>query len=194
MKFFSFLLTLGLSIGLVPALWAQTPALGPVYPVIEIDLLSIVKRYAKEEALNASSRIHDNQTLLKRWAQEPAGQSLPEALKSSRHRFEVSREALNVLGETYSREWLFINARNPLHLQTAKAFMREKEHVRRVILVSGSVYETQKALGQRVWFDQGGSLIKKLKIEKLPAWVEMSAHGITVTQRPVKDFLKEAGS
>lgn len=194
MKIASFLLTICLSIGLVPTLSAQTPALGPVYPVIEIDLLSIMKRHAKEEILNTSSRIHDNETLLKRWAQEPAGQSLPEATESARHHFKVHREASDVLGEGYRREWLFINAHHPLHIQAAQAFMREKEHVRRVILVSGSVEKTQKALGTRVWFDQGGSLIKKLQIKKLPAWVELTAHGITVTQRPAKDFLKEAGS
>lgn len=177
----------------MPALCAPKEALGPVYPVIEIDLLSIMKRHAKEEALNASSRIHDNEVLLKRWAKEPAGQFLPEATESSRHHFKANQDAQKVLGE-YRREWLFINGYHPLHIQAAQAFLREKEPVRRVILVSGSVNETQKTLGTRVWFDQGGALIKKLQIEKLPAWVELSAHGITVTQKPAKDFLKESAS
>lgn len=184
---------MGLLIGSVSALCVPKEALGPVYPVIEIDLLSIMKRHATEETLNASSRIHDNEVLLKHWAKEPAGLYLPEATESTRHHFEVHPDAQKVLG-AYRREWLFINAYRPPQLKLAQAFLREKEPVRRVILVSGSVEESQKALGTRVWFDQGGSLIQKLQIKKLPAWVELSAHGITVTQRPVKDFLKEAGS
>ena len=42
----------------------------------------------------------------------------------------------------------------------------------------------------RVWFDQAGSLTKRLRIEALPAFVIMDATGISVTQASVNDFLK----
>ena len=69
--------------------------------------------------------------------------------------------------------------------------MKEKTDTRRVILVSGSVEQTQKALQKRVWFDQAGVLIQKLRIESLPAFVEMTSMGVTVTERPASLFLKE---
>ena len=190
----SFLLTLGLFIGSASALSAPTQALGPVYPVIEIDLLSIIKRHAEEEAQNTSSRIHDNQALLKRWASKPLGHALPEAIESRRLRFDTHPQALEVLGKDYRREWLFINADNPMHLKVAQAFLQPKEVTCRVILVAGSIENAQKVLKTRLWFDQGGTLVKRLKIHALPAHVEMNATGITVTERPAKDFLKEQES
>lgn len=58
----------------------------------------------------------------------------------------------------------------------------------------GLYRNAQKVLKTRLWFDQGGTLVKRLKIHALPAHVEMNATGITVTERPAKDFLKEQES
>ena len=75
-------------------------------------------------------------------------------------------------------------------MDLARAFYREKNGIRRVILVFGSVEKAQNVLKQRVWFDQAGSLIKRLRIEAIPAFVLMDATGVSVTQAPVDDFLK----
>lgn len=164
--------------------------MGPVYPVIEPDLLALIKQHAAEESANSTSRLNQQKDRLKQWAKEPLGQTLPEAAEIKRHRFESSPEAKSFLGENYRREWLFIDANRPQHLDLAQAFYQGKKGVRRVVLVSGSVDKAQKKLQQRVWFDQAGSLIKRLHIEALPAFVLMDATGITVTQAPVNDFLK----
>ena len=60
-------------------------------------------------------------------------------------------------------------------------------------MVSGSVERAQNMLKQRVWFDQAGTLIKRLRIEALPAFVQMDASGITVTQSPVSVLMKKKG-
>lgn len=190
MKKPSFLLTLCLFLCVLPASALEPPALGPVYPVIEPDLLALIKQHAAEESANTASRLNQQKESLKRWAKEPIGQSLPEAVDIKRYRFESSAEAKSFLGKDYQREWLFIDASRPQHLDLAQAFYKEKEGIRRVILVSGSVERTQNALKQRVWFDQAGTLIKRLRIEALPAFVKMDATGITVTQAPVSNFLK----
>ena len=111
-------------------------------------------------------------------------------MEIKRHRFESSLEAKSFLGENYRREWLFIDANRPQHLDLGQAFYQDKKDIRRVVLISGSVDKALKKLQQRVWFDQAGSLIKRLHIEALPAFVVMDATGITVTQAPVNDFLK----
>ena len=81
-----------------------------------------------------------------------------------------------------------------MHLKVAQAFLQPKEVTCRVILVAGSIENAQKVLKTRLWFDQGGTLVKRLKIHALPAHVEMNGTGITVTERPAKDFLKEQES
>ena len=190
MKIPSFLLALCLSLCTFPALSTEIVALGPVYPVIEPDLLALIKQHAAEESANSASRLNQQKDRLKQWAKEPFGQTLPEATEVKRHRFESSPEAKSFLGENYRREWLFIDASRAQHLDLARAFYKGKNGIRRVILVSGSVEKAQNRLKQRVWFDQAGSLIKRMHIEALPAFVVMDATGITVTQAPVNDFLK----
>lgn len=190
MKIPSFLLALCLSLCTFPALSTEIAALGPVYPVIEPDLLALIKQYAAEESANSASRLNQRKDQLKQWAKEPIGQTIPGATEIKRHRFDSSLEAKSFLDENYRREWLFIDASRAQHLDLARAFYREKNGIRRVILVSGSVEKAQNVLKQRVWFDQAGSLIKRLQIEALPAFVVMDATGVTVTQAPVNDFLK----
>lgn len=172
------------------ALALQPPALGPVYPVIEVNLLDLMKQHAAEESANTASRLNQSKSLLKNWAKEPKGKKLPEATEVKRHHFESSADAKSFLGEAYQREWLFIDTSRPQHLDLARTFYKEKKGIRRVILVSGSVERAQNVLKQRVWFDQAGTLLKRLRIEALPAFVKMNASGITVTQAPVSDFLK----
>lgn len=168
---------------------SNVPSLGPFYPVIEPDLLRLLKTHAKEEMSENTSRINLHKELLKSWSKNPQGQLLPEASKVTRHRFESKTEVQNVLKEDFRRDWLFIDAKHHNHIVLAKAFMKEKP-LGRVILVSGSINKTQKALNSRVWFDQGGTLIKRLKIEFLPAVVEITSTGITVTQAPSEKLLR----
>ena len=191
MKIPSFLLALCLSLCTSPALSTEIVALGPVYPVIEPNLLALIKQHAAEESANSASSLNQQKERLREWAKEPIGQVLSEATEVKRYRFESSLEAKSFLGENYRREWLFIDASRPRHLDLAQAFYQDKKGVRRVVLVSGSVDKAQKKLQQRVWFDQGCTLIKRLRIKALPAFVVMDATGITVTQAPVNDFLKE---
>lgn len=191
MKIPSFLLALCLSLCTSPALSTEIEALGPVYPVIEPDLLALIKQHAAEESANSASRLNQQKDRLKQWAKEPIGQTLSEATEVKRQRFESSLEAKSFLGENYRREWLFIDASRPRHLDLAQAFYQDKKGVRRVVLVSGSVDKAQKKLQQRVWFDQAGTLTKRLRIKALPAFVVMDATGVSVTQAPVNDFLKE---
>ena len=188
MKIPSVLLVLCLSLCTSPSFSAE--ALGPVYPVIEADLLALMKQHAAEESANSASRLNQQKDRLKQWAKEPIGQTLSEATEVKRQRFESSLEAKSFLGENYRREWLFIDASRAQHLDLARAFYREKNGIRRVILVFGSVEKAQNVLKQRVWFDQAGSLIKRLRIEAIPAFVLMDATGVSVTQAPVDDFLK----
>lgn len=188
-KYPLFLLTLLMLTQGLTQVFAGPYTLGPVYPVIEPDLLALLKTHAKEEMQESSSRINRNRTFLESWSKHPQGQTLPQAVEVRRHRFESKREIREVLGEDFKRDWLFIDAEFSEHIALARVFMKAKP-IGRVILVTGSVEKTQKSLNTRVWFDQGATLVKRLKIEALPAYVQMNQEGITVTQAPVHQLLK----
>ena len=175
------------------AAWAESLALGPVYPVIEPDLLTLLKEHAREESQRANSRINQNRKLLENWAKTPQGISLPVALETKRHRFDSNPEVKAFIGQDYQREWLFIDANRTEQVELAGIFTQGNSAIRRVILVSGSVEKTQKTLEKRVWFDQAGALVRRLKIEALPAFVQMDSSGISVTQASASYLLKEKG-
>ena len=175
------------------AAWAESLALGPVYPVIEPDLLTLLKEHAREESQRANSRINENRKQLGNWAKAPQGISLPVALETKRHRFDSNPEVKAFIGPDYQREWLFIDANHQDQIELAGIFTQGNSAIRRVILVSGSVEKTQKVLEKRLWFDQAGALVRRLKIEALPAFVQMDASGISVTQSPVSVLMKEKG-
>lgn len=190
-KFSAFLVALTmLSLAMALALAEPLP-LGPVYPVIEPDLLALLKAHAKEEIAQSTSRINQNKDFLESWSKHPQGQSLPLALEIKRFRFESKGDVYEVLGKDFKRDWLFIDAHHSEHVSLAQAFIKTKP-MGRVILVTGSVEATQKTLNTRVWFDQGGTLVKRLKIEALPAYVQMDRNGITVTEAPVNQLLKDS--
>ena len=188
-KFSLFLLTLLMLTQGLTQVFGKTQTLGPVYPVIEPDLLALLKTHAREELQESSSRINRNRTFLESWSKHPQGQTLPQSTEVKRHRFESKKEVQEVLGEDFKRDWLFIDAESSDHVTLAKTFINAKS-MGRVILVTGSIEKTQKTLNTQVWFDQGGTLIKRLKIEALPAYVQMNQEGITVTQAPVHQLLK----
>ena len=172
---------------------ASSLALGPVYPVIEADLLTLLKEHVREESQQANSRINQNRNRLANWAKAPQGTCLPAAHETKRHRFDSNPETKAFIGQDYQREWLFIDANNAEQVNLAQVFTNKNSAIRRVILVSGSVEKTQKVLEKRVWFDQAGALIRRLKIEALPAFVQMDATGISVTQAPASRLMKEKG-
>ena len=172
---------------------ASNLALGPVYPVIEPDLLTLLKEHAIEESQRANSRINQNRNRLENWAKNPQGIPLPAALETKRHRFDSNPEVKALIGPDYQREWLFIDANHPEQVELAGIFTQGNSAIRRVILVSGSVEKTQKTLEKRVWFDQAGALVRRLKIEALPAFVQMDASGISVIQAPGSQLMKEKG-
>lgn len=172
---------------------ASSLALGPVYPVIEPDLLTLLKEHAREESQKANSRINQNRNRLENWAKTPQGITLPAALDTKRHRFDSNPDVKAFVGTNYRREWLFIDANQQDQMKLAGIFTQGNSAIRRVILVSGSVEKTQKTLEKRVWFDQAGALVRRLKIEALPAFVQMDSSGISVTQTSASYLLKEKG-
>ena len=125
-KFTSFLVALTmLSLAMALALAEPLP-LGPVYPVIEPDLLALLKTHAKEEIAQSTSRINRNKGFLESWSKHPQGQSLPLALEIKRFRFESKGDVYEVLGKDFKRDWLFIDAHHSEHVTLAQAFMKAK--------------------------------------------------------------------
>lgn len=178
----------------------QTASLGPTYPVIEPDILKLLKTHASESRAQTQERLKQSQEMLQRYAKQPTGTSLPQASESKTVKIAVSPQATEVVGENFQRRWLLINANNADEIKLADTLLRNEKlrapqqptlHSIRVILVDGNVEKTTQALSSRVWFDQGGRLVNKFGITATPTFIKMTAQAIYVTQAPAKVFLEK---
>lgn len=179
----------------------QTASLGPTYPVIEPDILELLKTHASESRAQTQERLKQSQEMLQHYAQLPTGTSLPQASESKTVKIAVSPQATEVVGKNFQRRWLLINANNAEEIRLAETLLRNEKlrapqqptlHSTRVILVDGNVETTAQALSSHVWFDQGGRLVNKFGITATPTFIKMTAQAIYVTQAPAKAFLEKS--
>lgn len=170
------LLTLMASKGLLAS------PLGPMYPVIEPDLLEILTQHAKEEAANVQKRYEETKKRFEAWADRPTGTVLPTTDKERTWAIRPAIADRSIL-KGFERHWLLIDADRESHLTYARRFMKgQTVATHRVILVSGSVKTAQEALKTRVWFDQRARLVEKLGIKALPCLVRFNADGILLKE------------
>lgn len=179
----------------------QTASLGPTYPVIEPDILELLKTHASESRAQTQEKLKQSQDMLQHYAKQPTGTSLPQASESKTVKIAVSPQATEVLGEKFQRRWLLINANNADEVKLAETLLRNEKlrapqqptlHSIRVILVDGDVEKTTQALSSRVWFDQGSRLVNKFGITAMPTFIKMTGQAIYVTQAPAKAFLEKS--
>ena len=156
-------------------------ALGPVYPVIEPDILVMLQKHAAESEEETQKRLSIVKDRFKALLQNPEGRVLPRAARFSVRKEPVSEWVSASIDAAYRRDWLFVDGEEKTDIDLARSFIRRHPLPQgRVIAVNGSIAALQEALQTRVWFDQKGVLIQRLQIHELPAWVTLSTRTIEV--------------
>ena len=165
-------------------------ALGPVYPVIEPDILAILQKHVAENHDETQKRVKVAQDQFKALLQNPKGVHLSRATALTVKTETVPSPMALHIDPTYRRDWLFIDGDDQTDVDLARQFIN---HYRlpngRVIAVTGSFAALQKTLQTRVWFDQQGRLVKRLQIKALPTWVTLTNQTIEVKTAPAKTLL-----
>lgn len=177
--------------------FASSHALGPVYPIVEPNLLEMLQRHAQDSAQHSHSQYRIAQERIKNWSTRPIGQTLAQAQSLKINKKNIDIQFQRLLDDDFRRYWLFIDADRNDEVQLAKTFLKlcPQPFVCRVILVSGHLKHTQERLKTRLWFDQGSRLTHQLGVTTLPSLASFSAKQIlTVTapskRFPLKEFLK----
>lgn len=156
-------------------------ALGPVYPVIEPDILVVLQKHAAENEAETKKRLSIAKDRFKALLENPKGHALSRAADLTVRKENVSPKVSASIDAAYRRDWLFVDANEKADFVLSRAFIRRHPLPQgRVIAVNGSIDFLQKALQTRVWFDQKGVLIQRLQIRELPAWVTLTAQTIEV--------------
>ena len=156
-------------------------ALGPVYPVIEPDILALLQKHAAESEEETQKRLSMAKDRFKALLENPEGCALPRATCLTVRKEPVSEWVSASIDAAYRRDWLFVDGEENADIDLARSFIRRHPLPQgRVIAVNGSIAALQEALQTRVWFDQKGVLIQRLQIHELPAWVTLTAQTIEV--------------
>lgn len=178
------------SLGLMaPSVWALGTSLGPVYPILESNLLEMLQVHARESENETRRRQLQAQEQMQRWATNPAGKAFPVATSVLHEALPIS-SPLVMIDKTYRRDWLFIDANDQAQVLLAKRFLKRCDNVAhcRVILTAGPLGIVQEELQTRLWFDQGARLTARLKIDVVPTLVTFKRTSIEKVSAPAKAF------
>ena len=155
--------------------------LGPLHDISEPDILEAFK--SRVGAMKASGeydrRFNQNKDRIARELEHPTpvaglkkateirvwelSASVPETLPES-----LLRQAQSVPMPHLSRSLLFIDGKDAKSIGTAQKLYQSQKDMR-VVLVNGTPAEVSEKLNRRVFFDQGGALVRVFGIKAVPA-------------------------
>ncbi len=182
---------------------------GPVYPIIERDLLAVIEaKLRQKEASGELARLQSEaQRRVVRGIEQPlpvAGIAratvrrtryfdpsirVPYDIQDAEGRGLVSAgTVVNPLDTVrLSKVLLFFDARDAAQVRRAKALIAHYEKAGaavKPILVGGSYMDFQRRHKMRVWYDQAGSLTSKLGITHVPALVTQEGKRLRIDEVP----------
>ncbi len=158
---------------------------GPVVPVTELDLASLLQRRVLEAQKLGMIRASMDKTrkALRNYAREPVNLNLPYAKESKTWRFPLMREkdlekaspdVLHVL-QTQKRSYAFIDADNAKHRKWAMVLTTsEKDVPLRLVSVKGDRIAFEKDTGVPLFSDQGGVLVRRFAVKEIPSLVRLT--------------------
>lgn len=172
-----------------PSAWALGASLGPVYPILEPNLLEMLQVHARESENETRRRQLKAQEQMQRWATNPSGKAFPVATNVLHESLPIS-SPLAMIDDTYRRDWLFIDANDQTQVLLAKCFLKLCDNAAhcRVILTAGPLGKVQEELQTRLWFDQRARLSARLKIDVVPTIVTFKRSSIEKVSAPAKAF------
>ncbi|WP_293704974.1 conjugal transfer protein TraW [uncultured Parasutterella sp.] len=165
--------------------------LGPLHDIAEPDILEAFK--SRVGAMKASGeydlRFNQNKDRIAKELERPTpiaglkkatdlrvwelSASVPEALPDS-----LLRQAQSVPMPHLSRSLLIIDGTDAESLNVAQKLFESQKDMR-VVLVNGAPAEVSEKLNRRVFFDQGGALVRVFGIEAVPALLFNGPEGPT---------------
>jgi len=174
---------------------------GQTYDIAEPNLLDHF--YAKLNAAKKSGALAKIESEIKEratgYANRPRGVALPRTKENKVHYFDPSvhftqdikdhegntlwpaETRVNPLDYmTMSRQWVFFNGDDPDQVTWAQTYANRYPEQILLILTQGAVLELMKDWGQRIYFDQGGKLVKRFGIKTLPSVISQAGKRLRI--------------
>jgi len=174
---------------------------GQTYEIAEPDLLESL--YSKLNEAKESGKLAKIEDDIKErsiaYANRPRGVALPRTKETKVSYFDptvrfsknIKDHEGNVLWPagtevnaldymTLSQQWIFFNADDPDQIAWTQDYANRYPKQILLILTQGAVLELMNAWGKRIYFDQGGRLVKRFGIETLPSVVSQAGKRLRI--------------
>lgn len=191
---------------------------GTTFKIIETNLLNVITYKLRD--LNKNGDLKRHQTKLIQFAQAQVLSPTPihglrRALKEHVHYYDptyyLSYDLKDHQGRVFHKrgtilnpllirnlscQLIFFSAQDNIQLEWIQRFIAHKKGSYKLILTAGSPIDLEEKLGQPCYFDQGGVLTKKFKIEAVPAIVSqekfrLKIHEIVLDISQTKDIERD---
>lgn len=184
-----------------------TEQIGPVHPIAEPDMLQEIERVlrAKEksgelarlqkEAVERSKRSVENPTPVtglsrvehrRTFYWDPTFYAPKTVRDTDGNLIVAAGTPVNPLDYvTLSKHMLFFDGRDALQVAKAIALIKHYEGRVKPILVAGPVAELSRQWKRQVYFDQGGALVRKLNIVRVPSLVTQEGRKLRIDELEV---------
>lgn len=192
----------------MPAPAKELGSIGPTYPIAERNLLEEITSNLRR--MEASGELKKRQELATAKAKDTVynPKPLPGLSKTSQARTfyydptlvlnrnitdhngvilfpaGTRKNPLDVV--TLSKHLLFFDARDPKQIAKAQELTAIYQGKVKPILVGGSYMELMKTWGRPVYFDQYGTLVKQLGINRVPALVSQEGRRLRIDELVVQ--------
>jgi conjugal transfer pilus assembly protein TraW len=177
--------------------------IGQTYEIAEPSMLESIHSKLKAAADNGElAKIEDDmKARFIAYANRPGGVSLPRTKEHKVRYFDptvrfaqsIKDHEGNVLwpaGTTVnpldyislSQQWIFFNADDPEQLAWAQTYLKRYPEQVRLILTQGAVLKLMEIWDMRLYFDQGGRLVKHFGIESLPSVISQDGKRLRIDE------------
>ena len=178
--------------------------IGPSYPVTEPDMLQEIQRVLREkertgelarlksEAITRSKRSVENPPAVTGLVHTsfPRTFYLDPSYRVPQTLIGPNGEVIARAGDTInpldyvslSKHWLFFDGRDQTQVAKAKQLIAHYNGKVKPIMTAGAVLELTRKWKRQVYFDQGGTLVKKLGIRQVPALVSQEGKRLRIDE------------
>lgn len=197
-------IVVGISLVLLAANAVAAEQIGPSYPITEPDMLKEIQRVLREkeksgelarlktEAIARSKKSVENppaveglvHTRFPRTYYHDPSYRVPQTLTGPNGEL-IARagDTINPLDYvSLSKHLLFFDGRDDAQVAKAKQLIAHYNGKVKPIMTAGAVLELTRKWKRQVYFDQGGTLVKKLGIRQLPALVSQEGKKLRIDE------------
>ena len=196
--------TISLVLCLLPAFALAGEQIGPVHPIVEPDMLQEIYRVLKEneksgelaklqeEAIERSKRSIENPKPVKGLRKVEKARHfywdptirVPKTIRDNEGNvIAEAGKTINPLDYvTMSKHLIFFDGNDNSQVKITKELMQKYNGTAKAIMVSGKPLDLSRQWQTQVYFDQGGALVRRLGIQRVPSLVSQEGKKLRIDE------------